>query len=90
MNQKRPYRTNRPNPEYLHEIKVRSGTKTYALARGQLVSVHARVNLPGGKYEFCYAEHVGQELFLYVERRGLRKTIREADIKQVHIKTGRR
>jgi len=92
MNAKRAYRSPRPGPTYLYEVKVRSGTKTYTLARGQLVSVHARTNLPGGKYEFIYAERdsVTTELFLYVERRGMRKMIHESDIKQVHIKTERR
>ena len=100
MNNKRPYRSDAPKPEYLHEVKVPSGTKTYTLAKGMLVSVYARPNLPGGKWVFLFAEPLGDELGLHVEGPVTRrcrahrdcdghprhKVIRLSDIKQVHIK----
>lgn len=94
MNVKRPYRPapGEVNPEYLHEVRVRSGGKTYKLAQGQLVSVVRRPGLLAGKYEFRYAEYTRDGvLLLYVDgptsRERRRKTIRESDIKTVHIRT---
>lgn len=98
MNAKRPYRTNEPKPEFLHEVKVTSGSKTYTLGKGQLVSVIRKPGLIAGRYEFIYAERSkdgtllltveGPQSRLVSERR--RKVIRETDLKTIHIKTGRR
>ena len=78
---------------YLHEVKV----KCRLLRKGMWVSVHPRINLSRGQYEFLYAEQVDGSLLLYVEgplrrRPGdrRRKTLRESDIKTVHVKTGAR
>lgn len=93
MNTKRPYRPGPGEvvPQYLHEVKVRSGSKTYTLAKGQHVSVGRRPGLIAGRYVFLYAEYAGEDLLLYVEgpitRAARRKTIRESDIKTVHIRT---
>jgi len=94
MNNKRAFKSNAPKPVFLHEIKVMSGSKTYTLGKGQLVSVHRKPGLIAGKYEFVYAEESGGDLAIHVEgpisRERRHKVIREADIKQVHIKTERR
>ena len=97
LNVKKPYKspTGEPKPEFLHEVQVRSGSKTYTLTKGQLVSVGRRTGLIAGKYEFVYAEYTKRgELLLYVDgpttRETRRKMIRESDIKTVHIRTGAR
>lgn len=99
MNTKRTVRVPEDKkPVYLHEVKVVSGSKTYSLGKGQLVSVIRKPGLPAGKYEFLYAERCNDGILLMTvegpvsrvvyERR--RKVIRETDLKAVHIKTGRR
>lgn len=95
MNKKRAFKSSKPAPEFLHEIKVQSGSKTYTLAKGQLVSVHRRPGgLIAGKYEFCFAQQVNGELLINVEgpisRERRSKVIRVADIKQVHIRSQKR
>jgi hypothetical protein len=95
MNNKRPYKSDKPQPEYLHEIAVPSGGKTYTIGKGQLVSVIRRPGLIAGKYEFTYAEYYADgSLRIHVEgpvsRERRHKVITLADIKQVHIRTGRR
>lgn len=96
MNQKRPYKTDW-HPAFLYEVDVESGSKTYAITRGTLLSVYRKPGLIAGKYEFLYAERVNNVLLLHVEgpesslvcnRR--RKILRQADIRQVHIKTRNR
>ena len=90
MNTKRKFHTGTDYraPVYLYEIDVdveaRGKIKTYRLTKNTVISVHSRSNLPRGQYVFQYAEKVGNELLIYVDRYGWRKTIREADIKQVH------
>jgi hypothetical protein len=95
MNHKRPYRADEPVPQYLHEVAVERGGKRHTLRKGMWVSVNRRPNLKAGQYEFLYAEQTSGMLLLYVEgplrarpadRR--RKTLREDDIKTVHVKTG--
>lgn len=99
MNQKRKYRPNpgETNPEYVREgIEITSGSKTYVVTSGTLVSVIRKPGLIAGKYEVLYAErdergwllHVsGPESRIVSER--YRKIIRESDVKQVHISTRR-
>ncbi len=95
MNQKRLYRSSEPKPEFLHEVTVDRGGKKHTLRKGMWVSVNRRPNLRAGQYEFLYAEASGGVLLMYVEgplssrpadRR--RKTLRESDIKRIHVKTG--
>lgn len=99
MNQKRTVKVAEDlKPVYLHEVKVTSGSKTYSLGKGQLISVIRRPGLIAGKWEFLYAERCKDGVLLLTvegpvsrvvyERR--RKVIRESDIRTVHIKTGRR
>lgn len=94
MNQKHAYHSDEPVPVFLYEIKVRSGSKTYVLGKGQLVSVIRKPGLIAGKYEFCYATEDAAGLAIHVEgpvsRERRHKVIRECDIRMVHIKTGRR
>lgn len=94
MNVKRKFKHDGPLPEYLYETDVSSGSKTYHITAGTLLSVSRRPGLIAGKYEFLYAERDNHGLMLHVsgpdsrivsERH--RKLIREADIKQVHLKT---
>lgn len=96
MNTKRKYKTDW-HPAYLYEVQVESGSKTYTITKGTLLSVHRKPGLIAGKYVFLYAENVNGVLLLHVEgpdsrvvseRR--RKILRQADIKQVHIKTRHR
>ena len=98
MNKKKAYRPDpgETNPEYLREIDVASGSKTYRINRGTLLSVHRRPGLRGGKYAFLYAEktNVLTEVLIHVEgpdsrivSQRYRKIIRESDIKTVHIST---
>lgn len=96
MNIKRPYKTDW-HPAFLYEVQVESGSKTYVIIKGTWLSVHRKTGLPGGKYEFLYAENVNGVLLLHVEGRmsqawkdRRRKIIREADIKTVHVKTRNR
>lgn len=91
MNQKRPYRGGE-QPEYLREFDVTSTGRTYRLTAGMWVSVTRRPGLMAGKYEIVYAERTKDgTLFITadgpVSRDRRRKTIRESDIKTVHLKT---
>jgi hypothetical protein len=96
LNTKRKYRPG-PDakvPEYLHEFGIRSGSKTYPVTKGTLVSVIRKPGLIAGKYEVLYAERSGDTLLITVEGpdsrivdERYRKVIRESDIKSVHIKT---
>ena len=92
MNIKQPYITDYA-PEFLYEVPVTSGSKTYTLTRGMQVSVTRRQGLIAGRYEFLYGERAkdGQYL-LQVEgplsRAGRRRRlIRTTDVKQVHVST---
>lgn len=98
MNTKRRYHppSDHKPAEYLHEVGVTRGGKVYLITKGTLLSVNRRPGLQSGKYEFLYAERVNGTILYYVEgpdRRIVserqRKTLREADIKTVHIKTRR-
>jgi hypothetical protein len=96
MNTKRRLKTDWQSP-YLHEVAVTSGSKTYSVLKGMLLSVRRRPGLYAGQYEFLYGELVGSTLLLTVEGpvsrtvdKRYRKTIRETDVKTVHIKTGAR
>lgn len=86
MNQKRAFKTDY-KPEYLHavdiDVECRGRITGHRLVAGQVVEVYHRPNLPAGGYVFRYAERVGDDLLLYVERYGKRKTIGAADVKKV-------
>lgn len=94
MNQKRAYRSDW-KPEFLYEADVESGTKTYRITKGTLLSVIRKPGLIAGKYEFLYAERSkdgtllltveGPDSRVVADRR--RKMIRESDIKRVHLRT---
>lgn len=91
MNQKKPYKTNW-TPEFLYEFDVAATGKTYRLTPGMWVSVTRRPGLIAGKYEIVYAERTKDGTLLItadgpVARERRRKTIRESDIKTVHVKT---
>ena len=96
MNQKHKFVTDAPNPQYLHEVTIPVNGRRRLLRRGMLLSVNRRPNLPGGKWEFVYAEIVTTAqrdvmLMLHVEgpisRERRHKVIRVSDIKCVHIRT---
>ena len=93
MNQKKPYKTDW-TPQFLHQFDVASTGKTYRVTKGTWVSVTRRPGLLPGKYEIIYAERTGDGTLLITadgplsrgaDRR--RKTLRETDIKTVHVKT---
>ncbi len=95
MNTKRKVKN--PNaiiPQYLYEVDVdvelRSGKiKTYRLQSWTAMTVKWESKRPGlhkGIYSFLYAERVGDELLIYTDWKGRRKTIRESDIKEVRRK----
>ncbi|ACH62195.1 hypothetical protein MYRNA_228 [Mycobacterium phage Myrna] len=94
MNKKRKYKSD-TKVEFLHEVEIKSGSKTYKLVKGMAVSVNRKPGLLPGKYEFLYAEESKDgTLVLTVEGKlsqawedRRRRTIRVEDIKQVHIKT---
>ena len=91
MNQKKAYKFDW-KPEFLHEVTVTSTGKAYSLVKGMWLSVNPRPGLMAGKYEFQYAERTGDgTLLLYcdgpVSRARRRKTVRESDIKTVHLQT---
>jgi hypothetical protein len=91
MNQKKPFKSDW-KPEFLHEVTVTSTGKAYTLTKGMWISVNPRPGLMAGKYEFQYAERTKDGTLLFysdgpVSRARRRKTIRESDIKTVHIKT---
>lgn len=94
MNKKRKFKTD-AKVEFLHEIDIKSGTKTYTLVKGMAVSVNRKPGLLPGKYEFLYAEESRDgTLVLTVEGRlsqawedRRRRTIRVEDVKQVHLST---
>ena len=99
MNIKRAYRPGNDYkaPEYLHEVSITRGSKTYAVNKGTLLSVYRKPGLIAGKYEFLYAERVGGVMLYHVEgpesravsdRR--RRVLRDTDIKAVHVKTRRK
>lgn len=98
MNQKKPYRSTEPRPVFLYDVEVSSGSKTYRITKGTLLSVHRKPGLLAGKYELLYAERSkdgtllltveGPDSRIVSERR--RKMIREADIKSVHLKSVRK
>lgn len=97
MNTKRKFKTD-VRVEFLHEVDIESGSKTYHITKGTLVSVIRKPGLPGGKYEFLYGERAKDgTLLLTVEGRmsqpwedRRRRMIRESDIKTVHVKTRRK
>lgn len=90
MNQKKRFKTDF-KPEFLHEVPITRGSKTYLLRKGMHVGVNRRPGLIAGDYEFLYAYPDNAGMLLVVEgpvSRGRRhKYIREADIKAVRIKT---
>lgn len=96
MNKKRAFKTD-AKVEFLHDVEIKRGSRTYALSKGMLVSIHKKPGLPAGRYEFLYAERdKDDELLLTVEGRmsqawedRRRRIIREADIRTVHLKTKR-
>lgn len=97
MNKKKAYKNaDETNPEYLYEADIESGSKTYRITAGTLLSVIRRPGLIAGKYEFLYAEQDNKGLLLHVSgpdsrivSERYRKILRTSDIKQVHIKTRR-
>lgn len=91
MNQKK---TCKPDwtPEFLHEFDITSTGKTYRVSTGTWVSVTRRPGLMAGQYEIRYAERTRDGVLLIqaegpLSRARRLKTIRESDIKTVHIKT---
>lgn len=91
MNQKRAYKSDW-QPEFLHEFDITSTGKTYRVTKGTWVSVRRRPGLMAGQYEVAYAERTGDGTLLItadgpLSRDRRRKTLRESDIKTVHIKT---
>lgn len=99
MNTKRKYRppADAKVPEYLHEFGIRSGSKIYPVTKGTLVSLIRKPGLYAGQYEVLYAECPNGTLMITVEGpvsrtvdKRYRKVIREADVKQVHVKTRRK
>jgi hypothetical protein len=91
MNQKKTYKCDW-KPEFLYEVTVSSTGKKYTLTKGMWVSVARRPGLIAGKYEFLYAEVTKDGVLLLqvtgpVSREHRVKTIRESDIKTVHLKT---
>ena len=68
MNQKHAYHSDEPVPVFLYEIKVRSGSKTYVLGKGQLVSV---IRKPGliAETGSALAEHVSGRTLSLIEGR---------------------
>lgn len=91
MNQKKPYRGG-TQPEYLHEFDITSTGKTYKVFKGTWVSVKRRPGLMAGQYEIIYGEYAADgTLFIVADgplsRERRRKTIRESDVKTVHVKT---
>lgn len=93
MNTKRKYRNaNAVIPEYIYEIDVdvvgaNGKIKTYRLTPHTSLTVdwkHGKTpGLKKGTYTFLYAENVNGTLIIYTDFNGMRKTIREADIKTV-------
>lgn len=89
VNQKRKFTSAVP-VEHLHEVSVRSGTKTYAVAKGMQLTVFPRTNLRG-RVTFQWATVRDGVTYLHVDdKHGRCRTITEADVKQVHVKTGRK
>lgn len=91
MNQKKPYKSDW-QPTILREFDITATGKTYRLVPGMWVSVTRRPGLIAGKYEIVYAERTKDGTLLItadgpVARERRRKTIRESDIKTVHVKT---
>ena len=91
MNQKKPYKSDW-QPSILREFDVTATGKTYRLVPGMWVSVSRRPGLIAGKYEVLYAERCQDGTLLIqaegpVARERRRKTIRESDIKRVHLRT---
>ena len=91
MNTKRRYKTNAVNPTYLYQVDIdvesRGKIKTYRLTPGSTFTVDwsnpSKVGLHKGNYTFFYAENVNGTLLIYADWRGMRKTVRESDIKCV-------
>lgn len=91
MNQKKPYRGG-CQPTFLHEFEVAATGKNYTVTKGMWVSVRRRPGLMAGQYEVIYAERASDGTLLItadgpLSRERRRKTIRESDIKTVHVKT---
>lgn len=91
MNQKTKFRTTTTNPEYIYQVdvdvEVRGKLRTYRLKPGTRMTVHYlnpnRPALHKGTYTFCYAEQADDTLIIYADWRGMRKSLREADLKTV-------
>lgn len=57
MNQKRAFKSDKPNPTYLHEVQVPSGSKTYTLRKGMEATLFPeRGKKEKRRWEFMYAE----------------------------------
>lgn len=54
MNQKRPYKSDEPAPEYLHEVKVNG----HQLIKGMEASLAKTSSGIAGEYQFRYAEQL--------------------------------
>jgi hypothetical protein len=54
MNTKSPYRSDEPNPTYLHDIRV-NGRR---LVEGMEASLERGIGYPAGRYRFKYAEQL--------------------------------
>ena len=84
MNQKRPYRSDEPTPEYLYEVSANRRT----LVKGMEVSVLGGVNRPAGRYKFQYAEYDSRgTLLIYIYGPVRRSHQRQRMIRAEHIKT---
>lgn len=91
MNQKRPYKSDW-TPEFLHEFDITSTGKTFRVTTGTWVSVGRRPGLMAGQYEIRYAERTKDGTLLIqaegpLSRARRLKTLRESDVKTVHVKT---
>jgi hypothetical protein len=91
MNQKKLFKTDW-TPSILREFDVTTTGKTFRVQAGMWVSVTRRPGLMAGQYEVLYAERTPEGTLLItadgpLSRERRRKTIRETDIKTVHVKT---
>lgn len=99
MNTKRKYKPGPGEtiPQHHKSFGITSGSKTYQVTAGTLVSVIRKPGLIAGKYEILYGEWANGVMLIHVSgpdsrivSERYRRIIRESDIKQVHIKTRRR
>ena len=54
MNKKSAYKSDAPNPTYLHDVRVHGRR----LAKGMEASLERGIGYPAGRYRFSYAEQL--------------------------------